>query len=308
MPLRKQRAVLAAEVEAAEGTPETIVAADGILSLSAEFKENIEMVPNDPFRESLSQLASVPGRYTGSISAQIQGRGSGTVDVPPEVGDLLRGCGFLETINAASDVTYTPASTALETATVALFQDGIRHQIAGARGNVSFGAAVGEFLVWNFEMLGVENLTTDVAILAPTYQTTVPKPVLNATFTFQTVALIASSFSMDMGIVLAPRQDFTQLSGHKSVFYGNRIPVGNIVVEKDLVANFDFYGIMKAGTEGAFNLVWGTAGGNRWTVNAPKAQIIDITEQEDNGKAMLSVDFKLNLDTAGDDELTLKHD
>ena len=84
--LHKQRAALAAKIEGTEGTAETLAAADGILALSAEFKRNIEMVPNDPLRPTFSQLARIPGKRTASITASVQGRGSGTAGTPPEIG------------------------------------------------------------------------------------------------------------------------------------------------------------------------------------------------------------------------------
>lgn len=305
-PLHKQRAVLAAKIEAVEGTGETLAAADGILALSGEFKRNIEMVANDPLRPTFSQLASVPGKRTANIRTSVAARGSGAAGTAPEVDALLRACGFAVTNVPVTSDTYDFVSTASETVTIAYYEDGVRHQMLGSRGSATFGGAVGEFMVWNFDFLGVEDTVTDVAIITPTYNTTVPQPLLSTTFTLFGATVIGNSFSMDFGNVLSPRQDFTQASGHKSVFYGGRVPVGNFVVEKELMAANNWYQRMEDGTEGAFQLVLGASAGNIITVDCPKAQIMDITEQNDGGKAMLSLDVKLNLSVnAGDDELTL---
>lgn len=302
--LHKQRAVLAASIEAVEGTAETLAAGDGILALGAEFKRNIEMVPNDPLRPTFSQLARIPGKRTASISTSVQGKGSGTAGTPPEFDALIRACGFGVTNVAVTSDTYDFVSTGFESITMAHYEDGMRHQIAGARGNFAIGGAVGELLIFNFDMQGVEDSVTDTALITPTYQTAVPQPLLSTTFTLFGATVIGSSFSIDCGNVVTPRQDFTRASGHISVAYGNRVPVGNFVFEKELVAVADWYGRLVAGTEGIFQLVLGATGGNIITVNCPNTQIVDITEQDDGGKAMLSVDVAFNLST-GDDEFSI---
>lgn len=304
MPLRTQRAVLAAKNEAVEGTAEALLAANGILALQSSFKRNQDFLERNPFRPTLSQLASVAGKRTGSIDCQIEMKGSGTAGTAPEWGPLLKACGFSETIVAVTSVTYAPVSTADPSATVAHYQDGIRHLIAGARGTMSFGGAVGEICVMNYKMLGVEDTTTDVAILAPTYQTAVPRPLKQMTFSVHGATVVGSSFSIDLGITLTPRVDFTKASGHASVFLGDRKPVCNFVVEKPLVASKDWYGLMESGTEAAISLVLGSVAGNIVTVSAPKFQITNITEQDDGGIAKLSLDGKLNM-SAGDDEITI---
>jgi hypothetical protein len=250
-------------------------------------------------------MASVPGKRSANITCQVEAKGSGTAGTAPEWGKLLRACGFSETIVPATSVTYAPVSTGDPSLTVGHYIDGVRHQIAGSRGNMQFGGAVGEILVMNYDFLGVEDTVTDNAVLTPTYQTTVPRPLLSMTFTLHGVTtLVGSSFSLDLGISPALRQDFVKASGYISTIVGGRIPVGNFVFEKPLVASKDWYGIMSAGTEAALSVVLGTVAGNIITIAAPKVQITNISEVDDGGIAKLSVDVKMNL-TSGDDEISI---
>lgn len=307
MPLRTQRAVLAAKVEAAEGTAESLLAAQGVLALAATFQRNQDLVARNPLRPTLSQMASIPGRKTGTITSTIECKGSGTAGTAPEWGVFLRSCGFSETISPGVSVTYVPVSTGDPSITTALYMDGIRHLLAGCRSTFTLGGAVGELALFNFSTLGVEESTTDVAILAPTYQTTVPKVLKGLTFTLHgstSPTVICSSFAIDFGVQLSPRGDFSKTSGYASVFLGDRMPTVNFLVEKPLVATKDWYGILEAGTEANISLALTGSAGNIVTITAPKLQITNINEQDDGGKAMLSIDGKLNLNT-GDDELSI---
>lgn len=306
-PLRTQRAVLAAKVEAVEGTAETLAAANGILALSAQFQRNQDLIARNPLRPTLSQMASIPGRKTGTISSTVEGKGSGTAGTAPEWGPLLRSCGFSETISPGVSVTYVPVSTGDVSVTTALYMDGIRHLLAGCRSTFTMGGAVGELLMFNFNTMGVEESTTDVAIISPTYQTTVPRVLKGLTFTLHgstSPTVICSAMSIDFGVNLSPRGDFSKTSGYASVFMGDRLPVCNFLVEKPLVATKDWYGLLDAGTESTISVVLGTVAGNIMTITSPKFQITNLTEQDDGGKAMLSIDGKLNL-SSGDDELSI---
>lgn len=307
MPLRSQRAVLAAKIEAAEGAAETLTVTEGVQCFAAQFQRNQDLIERNPLRPTLSRLASVPGRKTGTITSTIECRGSGTAGTAPDWGVFLKSCGFSETIVAVTSVTYVPVSTADPSITAALYMDGVRHLIAGARSTFTLGGAVGELALFNFTTMGVQETTTDVAIISPTYQTTVGKVLKGLTFTLHgstSPTVICSAMAIDFGVVLSPRGDFSKTSGYISTFMGDRNPTCNFLVEKPLVAGKDWYGILESGTEASISCALTGAAGNITTITAPKFQVTNISEQDDNGKAMLSIDGKLNLNT-GDDEFSI---
>jgi len=307
MPLRSQRAVLATKIEAAEGTAETLAAANGVLALSATFQRNQDLIVRNPLRPTLSQMTSVPGRKTGTITSTVECKGGGAAGTAPEWGALLQSCGFSETISPGVSVTYVPVSTGDKSITAALYMDGIRHLLAGCRSTFTLGGAVGELALFNFSTLGVEESTTDVAIISPTYQTPVPKVLKGLTFTLHgstSPTVICSAMAIDFGVGLSPRGDFSKTSGYISTFLGDRNPTCNFLVEKPLVATKDWYGILEAATEANISCALTGSAGNIVTITAPKFQVTNITEQEDGGKAMLSIDGKLNLST-GDDEFSI---
>ena len=100
------------------------------------------------------------------------------------------------------------------------------------------------------------------------------------------------------------RPDINQSSGYKSVRIGSREPVLSLDPEKVLVATHDFYGLMRAGTEGALSTVLGATAGNICTITAPKVQYVKVDEAARDGIRSLGIDCQLNR-SSGDDELSI---
>jgi hypothetical protein len=61
-------------------------------------------------RGDFLSMDETPGTISASMSFRVAMRGGGAATTPPEFGEAIKACGFLETTNAG-DVTYTPTST-----------------------------------------------------------------------------------------------------------------------------------------------------------------------------------------------------
>ena len=67
--------------------------------------EALKMIERPAVRPSLGTLQQIYGGRLVTISFGVEVKGSGTNDLPPEIGQLLRACGFGEAKPAATAVT-----------------------------------------------------------------------------------------------------------------------------------------------------------------------------------------------------------
>jgi len=301
-----KRAQLAAKAEGTEGSAETLAGADAFLAMNVSFKPEIEMHPRDNVSASLSNFSQVPGARKATMEFDVEVKGSGTAGTAPALGKLLKACGFGETVVAATSVTYKPASTGIGSMSLAVYNDGVRYGIFGARGNVSLKLEKGKPGMLHFVFTGADFTVTDVAMLssAVSYETTVPKPFLAATMTIDAYAALVGSMEINMNNEIALRPDVNAASGYKSAVITGRKPTLSIDPEMVTVATYDFYGKWRSGSEGALTLALTGSAGNICTITAPKVQYTGVKAADNSGIRSLGVDCQLNRNS-GDDELSI---
>ena len=125
---------------------------------------------------------------TGMVSLEIEmelaGFGvAGPATPTPGYDALLRACGLARTIDPDVDVTYTPVSTAFDSCTIYFYQDGTLHKAVGCRGTVTLSLSKNEIPVYRFQMQGLFQPVTDVALPAPTFTAYQQPLVVNSTNT-----------------------------------------------------------------------------------------------------------------------------
>lgn len=304
------RVVLAAKAETTEGTAITLAGADANnLIISAEYAADIPMVKRDILDISLSPYKMVAGPRAAKLNFKVEAKGSGTAGTAPALGKLLKACGFGETVVASTSVTYAPISTlaSIDALSMALYRDGIRKALKGARGNVKYMGKSGEFGAFEFEFVGVYDGVTDAAMLTPSgVETTTPQSLLSATFSVAGFSAFVSQITFDMANVLEPRTDINQASGYISTLLTKREPKGSFDPEDELVATHDFYGRWLAGTTGSLTWKHPGSAGNITTFTVPVCQYIKIDESNRNGIATLTSDFLMARNAAGgNDELSI---
>jgi hypothetical protein len=136
MPILVNKTQLAARVEAVEGTAETPGAGDALLVINPTFIPLVEMHERKILSSELSRYKSLSGCRSARLRFEVELKGSGSPGVAPEWGELMRACGFDETIVPGTSVTYTPASSGIPSITLALYMDGLLTKLWGARGTV----------------------------------------------------------------------------------------------------------------------------------------------------------------------------
>lgn len=315
MAIRTKKRVLAAAVEAVEGTAETLSASDGGLLVSdVTWDLTVEMVMRDYVTDSLSKVKKVPGRRNGSFSFTTELRGKNaafSTSNTPELGKYLRACGFGETVDdtaGAETVTYKPTSdpTAIPSLTMALYNDGRRILLKGCRGNVQFEATTGEFGRATFNFQGVIESVADASMLSVDLSGEIglnPPLLLAASFTLGGYSAKIASLSVDMGNTVALRQDMSSSSGYFSAIVTDRTPTGQIDPELVTESTYPFIGNWLAGTSAAISFNYGSTQYNQVAVSIPVATTQDVADGERDQLAIGTLDFELNTAGSGDDEI-----
>lgn len=302
-----KRAQIAIKVEAAEGTAEVLAGADAILVQNPKFTQNRKVYDRENVAVSLSPFSAVPGEYSATIEFDCELKGSGTAGTAPEYGKALLGCGFAETLVAVTSATYKPASASIGSYTVALYMDGKKYQIAGARGDVSLKFTAGSPGLLHFVFTGTANTITDVALLTTSvaYQTTTPIIFAGAAImTVDSLAAKLASLEIKMNNTVQLRQSPNTVTGYFSAVITGRRPTMSFDPEECLVATYDFYDKLNDGNLGALSIALTGAAGNITTITAPKVQYVDISHSDRGGLATLGIDCLLSRN-AGDDELVI---
>jgi len=305
MPLLEARTQIAAKKETVEGSAETLSASDAFLAANVKFTPNFAMGERKNVSSSLSPWASIPGVRSAKLEFDVELKGSGTAGTAPALGNLLKACGFGETVAASTSVTYAPASSSISSMTLAVYQDGVIKKIWGARGNVSLKLEDGAPGWLHFEFTGADFSVTDGTMLSSvTYESTKPPAFLSATLTIDSYSALIGLLEINMNNEVNLRKDANSQSGYKSAVITNRKPTMTIDPEQVLVATHDFYGKLRTGNEGSLSLVLGSTTGNICTISAPKVQYTGISDDVRDGIRVLGITCQLNR-SSGDDEISI---
>lgn len=300
-----ERAQIAAKTEDVEGTAETPAAGDALLVFNPKFDPVIEQHKRNPVRSTLSHLASVSGKRMATLEFDVELKGSGTAGTAPEYGDLLKACGFSETIVESTSVTYAPASSSIPSITISLYEDGLLKKLWGARGTVDLMLEDGKPGMFHFSFTGADFSITDAALLSgASYQSAVPQPFMNASFQVSSYSAIIEKLALDINNKLALRPSVNASSGHLSAAITDRDPKGSIDPEMVLVATEDFFGDWRSGTTAAMTATIGATAGNIATITAPALRYTKLSDAERDGIRTLGLDFDLCM-SSGDDELSI---
>lgn len=300
-----QRAQIAAKLEGTEGSAEALTAAEALLAFNPKTNPNIEMHERNPVRSTLSRMAAVSGKRKKTLEFDIELKGSGAAGTAPEWGLLMKACGFSEDIVGGVSVTYTPASSAIPSMTLALYEDGVCYKMWGARGEVSLDLEAGKPGMLHFNFLGADFSVTDVALLSgASYDSTTPVAFMNASFQISAYSAVIEKLALAMNNTLALRPSVNAGGGYLSAAITDRDPKGSIDPEMVLVATEDFFGDWRSGTLAALTATVGAVAGNIATITAPKCRYNTIGHEDREGIRTLGLDFDLTLN-AGDDELSI---
>lgn len=287
--------------------PSPTVAADEVEVENLAFSfEGARMHERQTVKESLSSRFASFGGTLGSLSFDWPMRGSGTAGTPPDADPLLQACALNPTNVPATSDTYAPISTAIKSCAIYWYEDGLLHKLGGCRGTFSASMEGGTMGKLSFTMTGHHTTPTDVALVTPTYDATVPPTVINlSSFAVDSYAANVAALAFDMGLTLAMPTDITAADGYGEIEITGRKVTGSLDPLAKVVATYDWVSKWKANTSVALDtgVVGGTAG-NRWQLQFPTAQYMEIGHGDRDGIITRQIAFGAHENT-GDDEMSL---
>ncbi|MGI9202671.1 MAG: phage tail tube protein [Woeseiaceae bacterium] len=304
-----EREVILLKVESTYNTdPTPTPAADAILVRSASWAhEGARMADRPLINSTLGTPKKLFGGSLLAVSFEAELKGSGSAGTAPEIGQALRACGLDETVVASTSVTYQPVSSSIESCTIYYYQDGKRKVLTGCRGTVSFNMAAGEPGIASFTFTGHEGTPTDTALVSPTFDATEPETIKGLSLTVNALTHAIESVGLDVSNTVSMPADVTASDGYGEIRLTKRDINGTINPEDVLLATADFIADWKADTERAIDTgVIGSAAGNRYQVNIPRAAYRDVSLGDRDGIRVLDLSFGAT-ENAGDDEFTLAY-
>lgn len=305
--LLKRRQLLTAKIESTYNTDPTPVPADNAILVEelTWSNEGLKMIERPAVRPSLGALQQIYGGRLVALAFGVEVKGSGTNDVPPEIGVLLRACGLGETIAGATSVTYEPVSTALESITCYVYEDGKQIKVTGVRGNVAFTLEAGNKVMANFTLTGHVAAQTDVALPAPTFDSTVPVAYIGGAFVIDGFSGVISALSFDLSNNLAMPASVNGTDGFDEISIVSRDINGSIDPLDELVATEDYIGNFTSGKLMA--LATGAIGadaGNIINITMPAVYYREAAPSDRDGIAALAMPFGATESTT-DDEVSI---
>lgn len=298
---------IAAKIEQNEGTAETLTAAEaGLLVTNPRVNVEPEFHDRNPARATLSNLAPIAGVRIARITFQLEMKGSGAAGTPPAFGPLLVACGLAQDIDTGVSVSYASASSNIPSLSMALYNDGIRHLIVGARGNVTFRVSAGGYMMMDFEFVGAYSSTTDTSMLSNvSYEDVIPASWKSASLTLDGDALVVNEVQFGTGNTLAVRRSANSASGLISTLITERNPTGRIDPEMTLVATHDFFGKLVSNAENELEFTVGSAAGNIATFTLPTIVYDSVSDDDRDSISVAGLGFRIVGDdsSSGDEDI-----
>jgi len=303
MGLLKRKTLMAAKIESTAYTAESLANADSShnfydASMKVAIDTNQRMSVN-----TFSNRKSTNGGRSATITFQTDLVGNGDGAAPGWADLLLPACGFVKATNTFGPVSEAPGSS-VKTLTIAVYEDGRKKLAKGCVGSFKLVCESGKDIMIEWTFTGAWVQSTDSAMLTPTYPTLVPFRFSSATVALGSYTPCLQKLEIDAGNNVVLREDPAETSGYKGAIITDRNIVGTADPESQLVAGYDTYGKWIANTEEAFSVAVDD-GTDVVTITAPKCEITNIDHGDRNSLRTDPISFQANLDSSGDDELTI---
>jgi len=307
MQMLKTRAVLLAKVESVYNTDSVPVEATNAILVEnlATSYDGARMAERNPVRPSLGKVKNLFAGTLIQVSFDVEIKGSGAAGTAPELGVLLKGCGFAETVVGATSVTYLPASSAHSSLSMYVFEDGLRYIVTGARGAVTASLATANAGKLSFTFTGHLTGPADVALAAPTYNSAVPPVLISVPFSVDSYSAVISKLDFDMGLEVARPDNIAAADGYGQIQIIGRAITGSFDPEATLVAAYDW--ITKWKSSASYALTTGLIGataGNRYTISMPAVVYSEVASGDREGILTREVKFQA-VETTGDNEVSI---
>lgn len=303
--------VLAAKKETTYATDSVpTLAANAILTrnFSAKPVESDRLERNlDTGRWGANPSATTNERQTMSFEVELAG--SGTAGTAAAWHELLEACGMLAptiTAGVRADQRFSLPTSAQSALSIYHWIADQQRRAVGARGTFGLDFTAGQYPFASFNFTGLIPATTPFNTLNPTgtsltrWRQPLEVNPLNTTLTLDGFAAITRSVRLNANV----QTNLRSLIGSRYVNRGPHAMTGQLVIEAPALATKDYIATLRTNALVAFSLIHGTAAGNIVELAAARMQINDITESEEDGIQMWTLDVACTVD-AGSDDFTI---
>lgn len=301
-----RRRALAFKVETTTGAQESLTASDAALDA---IEPEIMFDDDSTERESasLSPRSRIPGAQSGTVEFRTYLAGAGITGTPALV-DLLTCCGLKNTAGVLTPLTDTDVGN---TGTFGLYKHGIFRSLFGVMLDVTFAGERGKPVECRFSgrgkrATGNTHGPRDLAMITPSYQSVIPPVLKGVTFTLGGNSYCIPGFELAFGNDVQLRECIQDATGYKAAQVVSHQRRLTITPEAAALSTIDWYEVYEQGTELALNIVIGSEAHNTITIAAPKLQLAQPPGDEDaNGFFRHNLVFQFNMDSTGDDEISI---
>ncbi len=302
-----KREVLLLKIESTYNTDANPTAANDALlveNLSWSF-EGLRMVERNPITGSLAKKKGIYAGSLVSVTFDVELKGSGVAGTAPEVGQALRACGFGETVAVSTSVAYSPVSTGHESATIYYYEDGSLYKITGCRGTVSANLETGSAGKLSFTFTGHLASKSDTALVSPTYDSTVPAPLINVPFSVGGYSAVINALAFDVSNEITTPPSLSASDGFGEIRIAGRDVNGSFDPEAQAFATKDFINELQTGASLALSCgVIGSSAGNRIQIDMPAISYRELSPGDRDGIRTYEIGFGAHESTT-DDEVTI---
>lgn len=305
MPRYERNTAVLFKLETTYGNdPVPVPTADALLLRKFSCKPlDIKYVNNPEVRPYFGNGLDLVATAYISGSFEVALGGSGAAGTVPMWGRILRACGFAEAITALTRVDYTPISTALESATMYYYDDGVLKKALGMRCNItSYKIGYGDIPIMGVSFMALDGGDTAVAPPALTltaWKTPLPVNQVNSGLltlgcTYSAGALVSGTTypSKGLDLSLGAKMAFIDILGGESIDSTDRDVKGKITLDLTAAQEITMLGIVKAGTTQGLGLLHGTTAGYKLLTFLPNVQLKNAAKSNLNGRRVM--DYEIN--------------
>lgn len=244
-----------------------------------------------------------PNHIMASFEIPVDGRiGSGTA-FTPKISEMLKACGLLETITAATSSAYKPSvGTGSALTECQSFVDGYKRTVVGCVANMKLSAKIGEPVKFAFAVQGF--LTQADAVAAANPAVTLDTGALLVftktdtcailTTGGQTGSLAIDSFELDAGNKIQE----TYAIGMKEFYIQDFDPTLMLTAVKTKGTDEAAWQDFTNGLISSLTITIGSAAGKKLVLQMDGLKLKEVSEADDNGKTKLTRKFRCQYDAA----------
>lgn len=310
--------MMAMKLEATSGTAETLADADCDLhffdiTVDAEIEHWVNQLATGRHSFAVSPM----GKRKITIGAKHAMRLGAAAATPPKLSKAFKTCGQTETVVASTSVAWTPDALKDEgnnvTATIKIYYvansgNSVIVTAKGCMGNCVVSMDdLGQPLVASFTFTGAFVGITDGAALTVTSpDTSIPPAIIGSAITTAAVPQQIAKFSLDFGNDIQIDYDPADVTGYSAAYIAKRIPKWMMDPKMKLLTVDAHYTRWSAGTEAVLSLATAVVGGLKFTVSAPKGQLVGNKMADRNEAGTFDQEYELHENTGNDSHAILQ--